>query len=235
MSYEEIDPCRKGTYYMDEDRIRSIMEKLEERKTTDELVQALKDHDQEQWTDEGFEAIRRVLRNRQVDISSFSEQHGTTENSYFDVKFRTHIERTKVECPYVGNGRIVLAQDGIKVFGKTAYSKGEKILFGAGIIVFSVILQQMLNFNKLYIPSIWLLWFIVDIVILKQKNITISWNRISSIKQNPETKIIGINYTIYSGSITPPSEESVVMKSENFDTMVSELEKRGAVQISVVS
>ena len=220
---------------MDEHQIINIMENLQERKTTDELVQALKDNDHEQWTEEGFEAIRRVLIKRQVDISGFSGQYEPIDKTHFDVQFRTHLKPDNIQCPYIGGGKVVLSQDGIRVFGKTAFPKGEKILFGAGIVVFSLILQQILNFNKIFVPSIWVLWFIVDIVILKQNNIMIAWGKITSVKQDSRKETIGVNYISNDDLPTPTSSKSVVFKSESFETIISELEKRRGQPVAEVS
>lgn len=220
---------------MDENQIRSMMEKLEERKTTEELLQALKDNDHEQWTEEGFEAIRRVLKNKQVDISGFSARHGATDNAYFDIRFRTHIKSGKVTCPYVGRGRLGLMEEGIKVFGKTAFSKREKVIIGAGIVIFSLILQQMLGFNKIYIPSIWLLYFLLDVVILKQNDRTIPWGKVSFVRKDPIDEFIAIEYISIGDASTAPSVKSVVFKSDSFEAVLSDLEKRGKLPITSIT
>jgi len=64
---------------MDETRIISIMKGLRKQATTEELLQALNENNQKHWSEEGFEAIKRVLRERNVNFKEFPRLNEISE------------------------------------------------------------------------------------------------------------------------------------------------------------
>jgi hypothetical protein len=205
---------------MDERRIASVVKGLREQATTEELLQALNENNHASWSEEGFEAIKRVLKERSVNYKEFPELNEIAEGSSFDIKFRTNIKKIKGDCPYLGNGTIVLSQYGLKIFGKTSYSLGAKIFIGTLIVFFSIALSILLKLPKLYMPSIWLIYFIVEAVVRKRHNILIPWKNITSVEHDERHKFVGIEYTGF------PDYHPLVFKSDSCDVIISELDKK---------
>lgn len=214
---------------MDETRIISIMKGLRKQATTEELLQALNENNQKHWSEEGFEAIKQVLRERNINFKEFPRLNEISEAKQFNVKFRTNIKNIKGNCPYLGKGQIVMSQYGLKILGKISYSLGWQIFFGTLILIFFIMLSHFLSLNKIYAPSIFIIWFVVKIFIRKRHNILIPWKDIISIETEPKWSFIGIKFAGFEDS------SPVVFKSESYNTIISEMYKKIFIKIDVES
>lgn len=216
---------------MDEDRIKNAIEHLKERMTTDQLLQVLKEDDHEKWTEEGFEAIKRVLRESNIDFREFLKANEKIEAEKSEVYVKEVInsdaeflhmklKKIKSHSAYRGKGQIVLARDGIKILGKRVYSLNGRILIGAAIFIFSILLTYILFEGKKYFAlSIFVILSLLDFVILKKSDTLIPWKNIILVEQNPNKKIIGIDFIGF------PNCNPIVFKAKKYDEIISVLNK----------
>lgn len=188
---------------MDERRVKMIIEGLRKKATTEEMLLALNENNHNQWSEEGFEAIKRVLRERKVNFKVFPEQNDISKVDEFNIKFSmwTGLKGIKSQCQYVGNGKIVLSQYGIKIFGKTYYSSDAPAYLDPRRSVLGLLLLR------------------------KKNDIIIPWEDIANMKQDQKKNKIGIEY-INHGITKGPKFASVIFKSVSFDSIISAFEKR---------
>ena len=192
---------------MDEKRVNLILERLRKRGIIKELLVALNENNHSHWSEEGFEAIKRVLRERKIDFKVFPEQNDISKTDEFNVKFSRWKALTSANCPYVGKGKIVLSPYGINIFGKildTIKPNDPNYVFDPRRSILGLLLFR------------------------KKENIVIPWEDIINVKQDQKNKKIRIDYICYDlFSVKAPENASAIFKSDCFDLIVSAFEKRG--------
>ena len=199
------------------------MDQLRAKKTTEELIRIFKENDHEEWTEEAFEAIKRILKEERVDLREFSETNQKKKAIPYDVSFvrmKMKFKNIKDKSVYSGEGRIVLTEEGINIKGGRVYSQGGRILIGFVIVFAFSALTSMIS-NGLYsiAPSIFIIWILLDHVILKKHDITVRWKEIIAYEQDPKGKFIGIDFNI-------PFCHPIVFKTKSYNLIISELNKK---------